>query len=53
MRKVEVWVDVEAETPEQAEQDAANLPQVLQVFAKSAIMSTPRGVPVDRIGVED
>lgn len=53
MRKVEVWVDVEAETAEQAEQDAVNLPQVLQVFAKSAIMATPRGMPVERVGVED
>ncbi len=53
MRKIEVWVDVEAENAEQAEQDAANLPHVLQVFERSAVMSTPKGMPVERIGVED
>ena len=36
-RKVEDWVDVEAQSALEAERDAANLPHVLSVFAKSAI----------------
>jgi len=36
-RKVEDWVDIQADTAEQAEADAAVLPGVLSVFGKSAI----------------
>lgn len=36
-RAVEDWVEVVAETPDQAEQLAANLPHVISVFGKSAI----------------
>ncbi len=46
-RAVEEWVDVSADTPQQAEAQAALLPQVLSVFGKSAMRGDkPIGNPV-------
>lgn len=36
-RAVEEWVDIQADTALQAEEQAAMLPQVLSVFGKSAM----------------
>jgi hypothetical protein len=33
----EQWIDVQADTPEEAEQSAASIPFVLSVFGQSAI----------------
>ena len=52
-RAIEDWVDVQADNALQAEQSAANMPQVLSVFGGSAM---PGNKPVDRpipAGVED
>ncbi len=53
MRKIEDWVTIEAETAEQAEKEAVGSPGVVHVFGRSAIMATPKGAEVQRIGVED
>ena len=45
-RAIEDWVDVKADDALQAEQLAANLPQVISVFDKSAI---PGDRPVDQV----
>lgn len=39
-RSIEDWVDVPADNPLQAEALAANLPNVIVVFAQSAILGT-------------
>ena len=52
-RSVEEWVEVQADTPLQAEQLAASIPQVLSVFSGSAMRGDK---PIDQIppaGVED
>lgn len=53
VRRVEDWVDVNADTPLQAETLAANLPLVLSVFTGSAMRGDK---PVDFIpaaGIQD
>ena len=51
-RAVEDWVELSAETCEQAERAAAALPGVIGVFGRSAI---PADKPVDKVfvGVEE
>ncbi len=52
-RAVEEWVDVQADTPLQAEQLAASMPRVLSVLTGNTIRGDR---PIDRIqdaGVED
>ena len=52
-RSVEEWVDVQADTPLQAETIAATYSGVISVFGQSAM---PGDRPVDRplpVGVED
>jgi hypothetical protein len=52
MRAVELWVDVRAESPAQAEALARNLPQVLSVFGQSAVRADK--LAGDRaVGVEE
>jgi hypothetical protein len=43
MRKIEDWVDIQSDTPLQAEALAATIPNVISVFGRSAI---PAGKPV-------
>jgi len=52
-RSIEDWVDVLAETPEQAEADAAKLAGVVSVFGKSAIRGDKVVIPGRPAGVED
>lgn len=53
-RAIEEWVDVQADTPQQAEEKAACLPQVLSVFGKSAMRGDkPLGQTVQAMGVVD
>lgn len=52
-KAVEDWVDVTADTPLQAEELAASIPNVISVFGKSAISGMkPVGQTIP-VGVED
>jgi hypothetical protein len=54
VRKAEDWVDVVADTPLQAENLAAVLPQVISVFTGSALRGDrPVGQNTPPVGVED
>lgn len=53
MKKVEATVQVEAETSAQAEHDAAYVPGVISVFAKSAIRADHPAGSEQQQGVED
>ncbi len=53
LHKLEDWISVEAPSAEEAETSAANLPNVVHVFPRSAIMATPKGAEVVRIGVDE
>lgn len=53
LRKVEDWVEVQAENGEQAEQLAVNLPYVISVFGKSAISADKPLTTIDPLGVLD
>lgn len=53
-KALEDWVDVEADTPREAEEKAAVMPTVLSVFGKSAIRGDkPLGTISAPMGVED
>jgi hypothetical protein len=52
-RSVELWVDVLAHSAIEAEAEAAKVPQVLSVFAKSAIRADEAAPPERLAGVED
>ena len=50
MRKIEDWVDVQADEAEEAEALAANYPQVISVFGKSAISADKPVASTDPLG---
>lgn len=52
-RAVEVWVDVQAHTAEQAEAEAVKLPMVISVFGKSAIRGDEAARPEPVAGVRE
>lgn len=53
VRKVEDWVDVDADTPLSAENLAALLPQVVSVFGGSAMRGDKPVDQIPPIGVEE
>jgi hypothetical protein len=53
MRKVEVWADVTASSAADAEAQAATVPGVLMVFAKSAMRADEAAIPERPAGVRD
>ena len=52
-RSVEVWVDVQGLTAQEAEKQAGNLPGVTHVFARSAILGDEAVAPERPAGVQD
>jgi hypothetical protein len=52
-RKVEVWVEVKATSPIEAETEAYKVPGVVNVFPKSAIMSSDRVEDVENAHVSE
>lgn len=50
---VELWVDVEASTPAEAEAEAVKVPGVVSVFAKSAMRADRPADEPGPISVED
>jgi hypothetical protein len=53
-RTIEDWVDVQADSPLEAENLAAILPQVISVFGGSAMRGDrPVGQILPKVGVED
>ena len=52
-RSVEVWVDVQGISAQDAENQAGNLPGVVYVFARSAIRGDEAVAPERPAGVQD
>ena len=52
-RKVEAWVEVKATSPIEAESEAYKVPGVVNVFPKSAIMSSNRVEDVENAQVSE
>jgi hypothetical protein len=53
MRSVETWTDVTAQSAAEAEAEAAKVPGVLQVFARSAIRADLATAPEPPAGVRE
>lgn len=52
-RSIEDWIDVSADTPLQAEELAASIPGVINVFGKSAISGDKPVGQVAPVGIHD
>ena len=52
-RKVESWVEVKATSPIEAESEAYKVPGVINVFPKSAIMSSNRVEDIENAQVSE
>ena len=52
-RAIESWVDVEADSPGQAEIEAAKVPGVISVFGKSAVRGDEAAMPERPAGVRE